>query len=227
MSAIFSSQAFCAQFFESLKLFFLTSKVTYKLFKNKCILLLRSCPCCSEGSPSSVLRSSIQGIEDWPPQRMRLRSDCSPWGIPIRSWISIGLSYKCITVCILSLGTTLTAQQNEKNPHACLLNLVSGICTKDIKRNHSVCSGALVSALSISSLFSYRAAISAAGGRIWYLKVVAHTEQAKLISEVNRGTNKIQAQLWVISVSLLATKRTDIWFPDTKVSLATKFQWCS
>lgn len=99
--------------------------------------------------------------------------------------------------------------------------LISGISTKDITRNHSNCSGAQVSALSVSSPFSSRAATSAADGTVWYLEAIAHTERVLLISKVNRGKNKIQAQLWVISVSLLATlslwQGIYIWFPDIKV----------
>lgn len=64
-SHIFFSTLFCTVFWVSkaFSSFFLTSIVAYKLFKNKYILLLRSCLCGPGGSPSTALCSSIHGTE--------------------------------------------------------------------------------------------------------------------------------------------------------------------
>jgi len=83
-----------------------------------------------------------------------------------------------------------------------------------------------VNFLYFASLFSSRAASSAAGRTVWYMEAIGHTDQIFLFSKVIREANKIQVQLWVISVSPLAT--LSLWQNvGNKVSPMIKFQWCS
>lgn len=165
------------------------------------------------------------------PQRMRLRSDCSPWGIPLQGLISIGLSYKCVTACLCTLLRHSTHPCKMKNP-TCIF--IKSYFMYLYKRSYEK-SQYLFWYPGVSSFYFITISSQCCHLCCWWKSLVPGSscphKAGTMISEVRRGTNKIQAQLWVIAVSLLTTpsllERIDIWFPDIKFSLVTKYQWCS
>lgn len=128
--------------------FFLTSKVTYKFLRTNVFSSWGPATVALKGHPALcwVVQYKVQEkVGHAQEDDAQVGQQSMGMGIPIQGLISIGLSYKCITACLCALlrHTTHTPAK-WKNPHACLLNLISGVSAKDITRNQSICSGAQV-----------------------------------------------------------------------------------
>lgn len=223
------------QFFELLKLFLPSS-----LLQKQPTSFLRTNVFSSRGPATVVLKG--HPAQCWVvqykvqekiahPLRMRLRLDCSPWGIPMQSLISIGLSYKCISASRYTLLRRKTHTPAKRIKPTCMFITSYFRC---LHKRHSEKSQFLFWCPGVSSFYFITIFFQGCHHCCWWKSLVPGSycpHRAGNIDFRRKQRNKQNSSTAVGDIcappSLTLWERIDIWFPDTKVSLATKFQWCS